>query len=71
MNRQSGYPLGEGRAVYVGTYLTEQILSPLFDGLLTQTDVHPLIPELPSGIEVSMRAKTGRRLLFVLNTTEL
>jgi|GEM_PF-69651 len=62
--------VGKGRALYVGTYLTEEILSPLFDGLLARAGVQPLITDLPAGVEVSMRKKTDCCLLFILNTTE-
>ena len=62
--------VAKGRAVYVGTYLTEQILSPLFDTLLVKSGVQPLIAELPEGVEISLRRSEQHRLLFVLNTRD-
>ena len=62
--------VAEGRVVYVGTYLTEEILSPLFDTLLAKSGVLPLVAGLPDGVEVSLRRSEQHRLLFILNTRD-
>lgn len=61
--------LGRGRAIYVGTYLTEQLCAKLLDEVLAEAAVEPLLAEVPATVEVTERfADDGRRLLFVLNT---
>lgn len=63
--------VGKGRVVYVGTYLTPQLAEKLADVVLAKAGIEPLLPELPRGIEVSIRQADDRRLMFILNTTEL
>jgi beta-galactosidase len=53
----------------MGTYLTPDLTEALFEDLLAQAGVQPLLPELPQGVEVSLRENDTRRLLFVQNTT--
>ncbi|MCA0850591.1 beta-galactosidase [Salipiger thiooxidans] len=61
--------IGNGHAIYVGTYLTEELVECLIGQVIAQTGVAPLL-EVPAGIEVSERiGSDGTRLLFVLNTT--
>ena len=60
--------VGNGRVIYVGTYLTEGIVPHLFDDVFHRAGVTPLIADLPEGVEVTLREAGPRRLLFVLNT---
>ncbi|OOO27712.1 beta-galactosidase [Agrobacterium salinitolerans] len=62
--------VGRGRAVYVGTYLTEELVSAVCDRIFPMAEVEPLVQDLPSGVEVSMREDKAGRFLFVINTTE-
>lgn len=61
--------VGKGHIIYVGTYMTPE-LARFFDGkLFAEAGVAPLVPDLPAGIEVSMRVRDEIQILFVLNTT--
>jgi beta-galactosidase len=60
--------VGAGRAIYVGTYLTDTLVEGLADQLFPAANVAPLVPDLPPKIEVTMREAEDRKLLFVLNT---
>jgi len=61
-------PVGRGRVVYMGTYLTDELADALATDIIAAAGVSPLLPVLPDGVEVTMREAEGRRLLFVLNT---
>lgn len=60
--------VGQGRVLYVGTYLTPQLTEALFGVVLAEQVLEPLLPRVPAGVEVTLREAPGRRLLFVLNT---
>jgi beta-galactosidase len=60
--------VGRGRVVYVGTYLTDRLVEHLAETILAETGVTPLLPDLPEGVEVTMREAGERRLMFILNT---
>jgi beta-galactosidase len=62
--------VGKGRVVYLGTYLTYDLVAVLSADLFAQAAVAPLLPDLPAGVEVTLREAEGRKLLFVLNTTD-
>lgn len=59
--------VGQGRACYLGTYLTESIVEGLISQVIASCDIQPLLPDLPSKVEVTMRESSDRKLLFVLN----
>ncbi|QQA41417.1 beta-galactosidase [Pelagovum pacificum] len=61
--------VGEGQVIYVGTYLTEDMMPAFEDQFIAPAGVTPMLEDLPEGMEVSMRQSDDRRLLFVLNTT--
>lgn len=60
--------VGSGRAVYIGTYLTDTLVEGLADQLFPAASVMPLLPDLPANIEVTLREAEDRKLLFVINT---
>jgi len=61
--------VGRGWVFYAGTYLTEAIAARLAGLAFQRSDVRPLIPDTPAGVEVTVRQKSNLRLTFVLNTT--
>ena len=62
--------IAKGQAVYVGSYLTEELAGKLTDHVIAEAGVSSLLPQVPEGIELCERfAGDGRRLLFILNTT--
>ena len=62
---------GAGRVIYLGTYLTEDLVETLIDQVLSPAGVAPLIADLPPGVEVCVRQTTDRALWFVTNTTDM
>jgi beta-galactosidase len=62
--------VGKGRVVYVGTYLTEDLVDTLMTDLIAQAGVEPLLPNLPEGVEVTRRESDDVKLLFILNTKD-
>ena len=62
---------GRGRVVYVGTYLTPELAAGLVQTLCNPAGALPLVPNLPVGVEVSVRQNADRTLYFLQNTTEL
>jgi beta-galactosidase len=65
----TGNRFGKGRVYYVGTELTAETH---LEGakLEAQGAGIPLGPELPEGVEMAVREKAGKRILFLLNYTE-
>lgn len=59
--------LGEGKVIYLGTYLTKDLVAGLFEPLFSEIGIVP--PVLPAGIESSKRVGHDRSLQFFLNTT--
>lgn len=62
--------VGKGQACYVTTYLTEDMLPSLTKVLFNKTSVHPVIKDLPKGVEAVIRAKDNHKLLFLINTLD-
>ncbi|MDB5625693.1 MAG: beta-galactosidase protein [Tardiphaga sp.] len=58
---------GRGQIVYLGTYLTPDLIDALFAGPLAVAGVEPLLPACPTGVELTLREAEGRRLLFAIN----
>ncbi|AMM84442.1 beta-galactosidase [Martelella sp. AD-3] len=62
--------IGKGKAIYAGTYLTDELTERLAD-LLRDDGVLSLLPDAPETVEVTERiGANGERLLFILNTTD-
>lgn len=61
--------VGQGKVVYLGTYVTAELADVLLSEVIPQANLKPLIDALPTGVEVSMREGDGRKLLFVQNST--
>ena len=62
--------VGEGAVIYLGAYLTDDLVTHFVPGILSRADVHPLLPDLPEGVEVTVREAADRQLMFILNTRE-
>lgn len=58
-----------GRAIYVGTLAGADFYGALFDWLLPQVGVGPLMPT-PPGIEAKARIGPAGQILFILNHTD-
>lgn len=63
--------IGKGSGHYLGTYLTDELAERIVDNLFIPAGIVPLLPDMPEGVELTERyVPGGRRLLFVLNTTD-
>jgi beta-galactosidase len=62
--------LGKGAVVYVGTYLTREVMQALLPELEKLSGIQPLWPGLPSGVNVVLRENSERNLWFVINFNE-
>lgn len=62
--------LGKGRVLYVGTYFTPQLIEALLPELTRRAGVHPLIPDMPEGVECVLRRNETKNLWFLTNHNE-
>ena len=60
--------VGEGSAIYMGTYLTAALAESLAEQVFARAGIAPLVADLPANVEVTVREAADRKLLFVLNT---
>lgn len=61
---------GDGRVYYVGTLLPEAARGRLARRMLTETGA-PFLPNLPKGVEVSVRAGGEKRFTFIFNNNPI
>ena len=61
--------IGNGHADYIATDPEDRFLDDYLGGLLARHDIRAPL-EAPAGVEVAVRTRDGRRLLFVLNHTD-
>ena len=61
--------VGQGYVIYVGTYLTPQILELLLPFMI-QNGLTRLWPDAPEGVHVVLRESPGKRLWFFINTLD-
>ena len=59
---------GEGQVIYLGTYLTPELAEQVVETICIPAGAKPLLPELPAGVEVTVRQAQDRALWFILNT---
>ena len=62
--------LGEGQVIYVGSYLTEELVAAQLPELVQASELQPLLPDLPAGIEIQLRENHARKLWFLINHSE-
>jgi beta-galactosidase len=60
---------GDGIAWYLATRTDADATRALVQRLLTEADVHPPLPQLPPGVQVSVRDGDGERYVILLNHT--
>ncbi|MFG3119989.1 beta-galactosidase [Streptomyces sp. NPDC048197] len=58
---------GRGTAWYVATRLTPALLRTLLDGVRAEAGVTPVLPNLPPGVQATVREATDVRYVFLLN----
>jgi beta-galactosidase len=62
--------LGSGQVIYVGSYLTAELVATLMPVLVARSGLKPLLPSVPAGLEIVRRENAGRRLWFLINHTD-
>jgi beta-galactosidase len=60
--------IGQGNVIYLGTYLSDALAAVLADQVLAPAGIVPLVADMPTGVEATIRESKDRRLLFILNT---
>ncbi|MFZ3561015.1 beta-galactosidase [Streptomyces sp. BH055] len=58
---------GDGTAWYVGTRLEPALLRDLLDRVRGEAGATPVLPNLPTAVQATVREGTGGRFLFLLN----
>jgi beta-galactosidase len=61
------HPVGKGAVVYVGTYLTQEIMTSLLDLLASRLAIQAVWPNLPDGVNAVLRSNGERKLCFLIN----
>ena len=62
--------VGKGQVVYVGTYLTDQVIENIMPVWIAESGLKPLWEDAPSGVEVVIREKDDKELWFFINHTD-
>lgn len=62
--------IGSGKVIYVGTYLTGDVREILLPTLIEQSELKPLLPDLPDQVEVVKRNAERTTLWFIVNHRE-
>ncbi len=62
--------VGSGRAFYLGTYLSEDNAPAIFEQVLAEAGIEPVLPDLPEAVEATRRSAGDRALLFLLNHSQ-
>ena len=63
--------VGKGRITYIGAWLDDAALRRTLAWAATKADVHPLLANVPDGVEITARDKAGKRLIVVINWAQL
>jgi beta-galactosidase len=45
--------VGEGTVIYLGAYLTDDLVTHFVPSILSRADVRPLLPDLPEGVRLT------------------
>lgn len=59
--------VGKGSITYVGAWLDDDLLAKLTASLLKQSDVQPILPNAPDGVEVCERTGANKSVLILIN----
>ncbi len=64
------HPAGSGVAWYLGTRLADDDLAVFVDRIVAEAGVHPVLPELPAGVEATRRRSGPTTFVTVVNHTD-
>jgi len=62
--------MGSGKVIYVGTYLTEQLVAHALPLWLEYAQLKPLWSDVPDGVEVVVREDDDKKLWFFINHSD-
>jgi len=62
--------VGKGQVIYVGTYLTEQVIEKIMPIWIAESGLKPLLSDAPSGVEVVVREIGIKKIWFFINHTD-
>ena len=58
---------GKGRITYVGTALDQPAMTAAAKWMMSQSNLKPVMPDLPAGVDLSVRSGQGRQILILTN----
>jgi beta-galactosidase len=61
---------GKGAVIYVGTYLTTEIMQALAPTLERLSGIQTVLPGLPEGVSAVIRESAERKLYFLVNYSD-
>lgn len=64
------HTLGQGKVVYVGTYLTDNTVAAMLPELTVMAELQPQLPGLPPELECVRRIAPDRELLFLISHSD-
>jgi beta-galactosidase len=59
---------GRGHVIYLASYLVPGLTEALVDRICCLSGVSPIMPDVPEGVDVTVREAADRRLTFISNT---
>jgi beta-galactosidase len=61
--------VGKGSITYVGGWLDDALMSKLTASWMHMSQIEPILPNVPEGVEVCQRSGNGKSVLIVINHT--
>lgn len=60
-------PAGKGRITYIGAQLDPPVMAKAAAWMIAQSGLTPVLPDLPSSVDVAIRSGEGKRLILLTN----
>lgn len=61
---------GKGKAYYIGARINKESLFDIYDAIFNDTDIEPLLDEIPEGVSVKSRNDGENEYVFIMNFSE-
>ena len=61
--------VGKGSITYVGAWLDDALMSKLTASWIQMSQIQPILPNVPEGVEVCRRSGNGKSVVIVINHT--
>ena len=59
--------VGKGSITYVGAWLDDALMSKLTASWIQMSQIQPILPNVPEGVEVCRRSGSGKSVVIVIN----